>query len=135
MGNRTIQRLLVLIVLLLLLTGCQFTQTAFANSTGNAGSAFAAAATTLSYAHQGKITFAYARSSFINYQSELSGLDQSLATMNGAPDRQSIQHLLALYQPAMKVVNQPCLATNCDWQAQITTLQQASDAFQKAGSA
>ncbi len=65
----------LLLILLLLLTGCQLTQSAFARTAGNAGSAFAAASTTLTYAHERKITNAYASSSFENFQSELSGLD------------------------------------------------------------
>src|SRR5437764_9671431 len=53
----------LLFVLLLLLTSCQLTQSAFAKTVGDAGSAFAAASTTLTYAHEGKITMAYAASS------------------------------------------------------------------------
>jgi hypothetical protein len=68
---------------------------------GNAGSEFAAASTTLSYAHKGKITYAYAASSFVNYQSQLDGLDQTLPAQSGAPNRQTVEHLLALYKSAI----------------------------------
>ncbi len=125
--------LVLLVPLLLFMTGCQIAQSAFANSASNAGSALAAASATLSYTQEGKITSAYARSSFVNYQSELSGLDQSLPSQHGAPDQHTVQQLLALYKPAIQVVNQPCLESHCDWRAQISILDQASKAFLKAG--
>jgi len=67
-----------LLLVLLTVTGCQLTQSAFSRTVGNAGAVFSAASTTLSYAHEGKITSAYAQASFVNYQSELDGLDQQL---------------------------------------------------------
>jgi hypothetical protein len=86
-----------LFVLLVLASGCQMTQSGFARTANNAGSAFAAASITLSYVHEGKITNAYAQSSFMNYQSELSGLDQQLPLQQGTSDKQQIEHLLELY--------------------------------------
>src|SRR5205807_4333798 len=121
------------ILLLLTFTSCQFTQSAFAKTTGDAGAAFAAASTTLSYAHEGKITYAYATSSFVNYQSELDGLDQQLPSQQGAPDKRTVQHLLDLYRPAMQAVIQPCLEESCHWQAQVAALNRASQAFLMAG--
>jgi hypothetical protein len=123
----------LLIFLLCLLSGCQFYQSAFANTAGNTGSAFAAAKITIIYVHEGKITPAYARSVFVTYQSELSGLDQSLPTLNGAPDQHQMQQLLALYKQAMQVVQQPCLDNGCDWRHQVVTLHKASQAFLQAG--
>jgi len=98
-----------LLLVLLMTTGCQLTQSAFSRTVGNAGAAFSAASTTLTYAHDGKITSAYAQSSFENYQSELNGLDQQLLSQQGAPDKRTVQHLLDLYRPAMQAINQPCL--------------------------
>ena len=121
------------LVLLVLTTGCQLSQTAFLRMAGDAGSAFEAASITLQYTHEGKITTAYASSSFINFQSELSNLDQVLPSQNGAPNKRTIQHLLALSKPAMQAINTPCLDTSCNWQAQITVLNRASEAFLKAG--
>jgi hypothetical protein len=123
---------LLLLLLLLMLSGCQFAQSGFAKTAGDAGGAFAAASTTLSYAHAGKITFAYARSGFVNYQNELDGLDQELATQSGAPDQHTVQQLLTLYRSAMRVIDQPCLDTGCDWHAQVLLLNKASGAFLKA---
>ena len=122
----------LLLLVLLVLSGCQFAQSGFAKTAGNAGGAFAAASTTLSYAHEGKLTFAYARSSFVNYQDELGGLDQELATQPGAPDQRTMQQLLTLYRSAMQVIDQPCLDTGCDWRAQVLLLNKASGAFLKA---
>lgn len=124
---------LLLLVLVAMVTGCQLTQPAFARTAGNAGSAFAAAETTLSYAHEGKITYAYASSSFVNYQSELDGLDQSLPSLQGAPGKQVVRHLLDLYKPAIQAVDAPCLNESCNWRAQVAALNRASKAFLEAG--
>ncbi|GCF10299.1 hypothetical protein KDI_38630 [Dictyobacter arantiisoli] len=100
---------------------------------GNTGSSFAAAAMTLDYAHKGSVTATYARSAFQSYQSQLQNVDQQLSARAGAPDNRTIQELLKLYQPAMQAINHPCLEAACHWQAQITALNQASQAFLKAG--
>jgi hypothetical protein len=125
--------LLALFALLPGITGCQFKQSAFALTASNAGSTFAAAALTLRYAHEGKITTAYASSSFMNYQSQLQNVDQQLPMQKGAPDTHTIQSLLKLYQPAIQTINAPCLDSSCNWHAQIAALNRASDAFLKAG--
>jgi len=121
-----------LLVLCSLLTSCTFTNSPFTRTANNAGSAFAAAQATLTYAHEGKITFSYAASSFINYQSELSGTDQAL-TAQGASDTRTLHKLLALYSPAMQVVDAPCLSDSCDWHKQIEILNRASQAFLGVG--
>lgn len=123
----------LLLLVLLVLSGCQLAQSPFAKTASDAGGNFAAASTTLSYAHEGKITFAYARSSFVNYQDELKGLDQALVTQQGIPDEHTVQQLLALYKLAMQVVNQPCLNSGCDWHSQVLLLDKASKAFLEAG--
>lgn len=122
-----------LLMLLAAVTACNFTQSAFALTANNAGSAFAAAETTLAYEHAGKITPAYASSSFLSYQSELSGTDQSLISQ-ATGDKRTLHRLLALYMPAMQVVNAPCLSNSCNWQKQLTQLKNASTAFNEAGS-
>lgn len=122
-----------LLLVLLMTTGCQLTQSTFSRTVGNAGAAFSAASTTLAYAHEGKITSAYAQSSFVNYQSELNGLDQQLPSQQGAPDKRTIQHLLDLYRSAIQAINQPCLQASCHWQAQVAALNRASQAFLMAG--
>lgn len=121
-----------LLLLLCAATACTVTETPFVRTASNAGSAFAAAATTLSYAHSGKVTFAYAASSFADFQSELSGTDQALAAQSGG-DRRTLQHLLALYAAAMRVIDAPCLSTSCAWRGQVQVLNQASEAFLKVG--
>lgn len=123
----------LLLVLCLVLSGCELTQPAFTRMAGDAGAAFAATSTTLSYAHSGKITYAYAASSFVNYQSELDGLDQTLPSQSGAPDKHTVQRLLALYKPAIQAVDSPCLSDTCNWRAQVEALNRASRAFLEAG--
>jgi len=126
---------LILVSLLIVTTSCQLTQSAFVRTTNNAGAALAAASLTLSDMHQGKVTSAYARAAFANYQSELSGLDQQLLSQNGAPTPMSVQQLLSVYKPAMQVINQPCLVASCAWRSQLVALNRARDAFLKAGGA
>ena len=123
----------LLLILLLIVTGCQFQQAAFPRMASNAGSAFAAAATTLAYAHEGKVTYAYAAASFVNYQSELDGLDQTLPSQSGAPDKHAVQHLLNLYKVAIKAVDSPCLSNSCDWRIQVDALNRTSKAFLEVG--
>lgn len=124
-----------LLLVLLLISGCNFTQTPFIRMAGDAGGTFSAAATTLTYFHQGKLSRAYTLSSFASYESAVDGLDQQLSSQQGAPDRSTVQHLLALYRPALQVIQQPCLADSCDWQGQVTTLERASRAFVEASNA
>ncbi len=123
----------ILVILLAFATGCQLTQSAFSRIAGDTGAAFAAAATTLQYVHDGKISTNYASASFMSFQSELSGLNSLLPSQQGVPDTQTLHRLLDLYSSAMVAVNHPCLDESCDWQAQLTILKRASEAFLKAG--
>jgi hypothetical protein len=125
--------LFILLALLLMTTGCQFKQSAFALMASNTGSTFAAAALTLRYLHQDHITTAYARSSFLNYQSRLQNVEQQLPTQENAPDTSIMQGLLKLYRRAMQAINHPCLDSSCHWHAQMIALDRASQAFLKAG--
>jgi hypothetical protein len=122
----------LLLMMLVMVTGCQVPQSTFTRMAGDAG---AAASITLTYAHQEKITTASASSAFVNYQSELDGLDQVLPSQQGAPDKTLIEHLLDLYKQAIKVVDHPCLNASCDWHRQVEAFNRASEAFVKAGGA
>jgi len=117
--------------------GCALAQSGFARAAGNAGAAFAAAAVTLRFAHEGKLTAAYARASFVNYRAELDGLDTRLPTQDGAPDARTLRLLLDLSGPALRAVDAPCVDAgvdaSCDWQAQVAAMQRASAALLKAG--
>lgn len=121
------------IALLLATAGCQIKRPSFSITAGNIGSAFAASEATLLYAHEGKITYAYATSSFVNFQSELSGANQTLAAAQGTPGASTMRQLLFLYREAMRVVNTPCLNDMCNWRVQLSALDRASKAFLKAG--
>lgn len=129
---RRIAIALICSLILCLLTDCAYTQSAFMRTANNTGAAFSAASYTLAQLHHGRLTAAYAQSSFVNFRSELQGTDQQLPTLSGAPDRQTIQRLLELYQPAMAAVNAPCLDAACDWRSQINQLDRASSAFLEA---
>ncbi|HEX8036302.1 MAG TPA: hypothetical protein VF510_20760 [Ktedonobacterales bacterium] len=117
---------------LFLLAACAYTQSPFARMASSTGSGFAAASYTLALLHHDHLTAAYVRSSFVNFQSELQGVDQQLPSQQGAPDSQTIQRLLALYRPAMQAVNAPCIDPTCDWGSQIAQLDRASRAFLEA---
>lgn len=121
------------IALIFTTTACQMSQAPFQRKAGDAGATFAAAKATLDFEHQQKITSAYASSSFENFQRSLEGLDQELASQEGAPDPQNLQQLLQMYKAAMEVVKQPCLDENCDWRGQLAILDQTSQALLKAG--
>jgi hypothetical protein len=121
-----------LLVVLLTLTGCTMTQSDFVQTANSVGSAFAAAATTLAYAHHKKITPAYAAASFVSFQDEVQGVAEQLPSLQGAPSARTVRQLLALYQPAARAVMHPCLDPSCDWRAQVQALQRAGDAFSKA---
>ena len=121
-----------LITLIFSTTGCQLAQSTFARIAGNAGAEFSAAATTLSYVHQGKLTAIYASSNFASYRSQLDGVDQQLPSLQGIPDSRTLQHLLNVYKPAIQAVDLPCLSNSCNWYIQENALQLASKAFLKA---
>jgi hypothetical protein len=115
------------------MTGCQVAQSPFAKVANNAGGEFAAAAMTLSYLHEGKLSLLYARSSFESFRATLGGIDQQLLSQAGRPDEKLVSHLLSLYEAAIQVVDKPCLETSCAWRSQVNVLNKASQAFLKAG--
>lgn len=122
----------LLVAFLFSTTGCQLAQSSFARIAGNAGAEFSAAATTLSYVHQGKLTRLYATSNFAGYRSQLDGINQQLPSLQGIPDAHTLQHLLTVYKPAIQAVDSPCLDNACNWHSQENALQQASKAFLEA---
>ncbi len=130
--RRTYVSAWICIILVLALSGCNFTQSAFARMADTISGAFSAASTTLTYFHTNKLTYVYTTSSFENYASELNGLDQKLPSQTGAPEHQKIQQLLVLYQPAMQALEHPCLESSCQWHEQVAAIDRASKAFQEA---
>jgi hypothetical protein len=121
-----------LLAVLLTLTGCAMTQSDFAQTADTVGSAFAAAATTLAYAHYKKLTPAYAAASFVSFQDEVQGVAEQLPSLQGAPSARAVRQLLALYEPAERAVMHPCLDPSCDWRTQVQALRRAGAAFVKA---
>jgi hypothetical protein len=115
------------------LGACTFARSAFESKAGDAGSELAAAAQTIRFVHQGKLTAAYARAAFVNYQSALEGLDSELPESDGAPAKGMVDRLIDLYRKAFPAVEQPCLSAGCDWQQQVSRMDQASQALLKAG--
>src|SRR5689334_13172676 len=114
------------------LAGCQMTQSPFARMATNAGAALAAASTTMTFYHEGKLLNTYAVSSFAGYRSELDGLDDQITAAGSGLSTAEARHLLILYRQALAVVDDPCLQSSCDWRAQRVVLDQASSAFLRA---
>ncbi len=123
----------VLLAMTLVLMGCQIAQSPFARMATNTGAALAAASTTIAYFHAGKIPRAYAESSFVNYRSELNGLDSQITATTSGISAEDASHLLALYKQALVIVNHPCLQAYCGWREQRDLLDRASGAFLRAG--
>lgn len=121
-----------LLPLLLALGGCSMTQSAFDQTASNGAAGLAAAATTLAYVHEGKLTSAYARASFVNFATNLNGLDSQLGGQHGAPDRRTVRRLVALTKQAERAAMHPCIDGPCDWRAQVTAISRASAALLKA---
>lgn len=119
----------------LLLAGCGGGQSGFQQTASSTGSELAAAATTVEYAHAGRLPVAYARSAFDGYRSSLEGAEEQLRTADGAPGRPRLDALLAQYRRAWQAVQQPCLEGGCDWRGQVRALREASDALVRAGGA
>ncbi|MDQ3871181.1 MAG: hypothetical protein M3301_06165 [Chloroflexota bacterium] len=116
-----------------ILTACGPSPSEFARTSSDAASTLSAAAATLRLEHEGRLTRGYAQASFLNYGDALEGLDAELRSSQGAPGREAIEQLLALYRIAQGVINEPCLDEGCDWRSQVEALERAKEAFQNAG--
>jgi len=123
---------LAAIAALLLLSGCVVTKTQFQNTASGAGGELAAAATTLQYVHEGRLSRAYASSAFASYRDALLITEKQLPSVPGGPGQTTVEELLKLYRPAHRAVEQPCLDDSCDWRVQVQALKKASDALVKA---
>ena len=128
----TVGRSVLVIAVSLVTSGCQITQPAFVRVTGEAGAEFAAAATTLQYAHEDQLTQPYARAAFESYASALDGADRQIASAEGAPSQELARRLADLSREAAAVVADPCFAASCDWRGQVMLLQRTSEVLREA---
>jgi hypothetical protein len=100
---------------------------------GEAAGTLSAAATTLEFAHQGKVTTNFAESSFGEYKEQLKDVPDELAKADGAPDSGKLRQLSGLLERAQPAIDRPCLADDgCDWQAQDRALKEARQALEDA---
>jgi len=125
-------RSILFLSLLIAATGCQMTQSAFVRVTSETGGEFAAAATTLQYAHEGQLTRPYAQAAFESYASALAGADGEIAAAEGAPSPELARRLADLAREAAGVVMDPCFAASCGWRGQVMLLQRTSEALREA---
>jgi hypothetical protein len=115
----------------LLVAACSWAPSDFAKKASDAASTLAAAETTIRLRHEGKLTLAYARGSFVNYRDALEGVDEELLSLPGAPGEEEVAQLTALFRAAKPALEEPCLDNTCDWQSQEQALKRAADAFEK----
>ncbi len=113
--------------------GCSIgTQTPFARAAAAAASSLSAAATTLRFAHDGRLTFEYGKTTFEILEESLDGIDKDLPRLAGSPGQNEVEHLLLLYRTATPAMSDPCLDESCEWHVQLDALDAASDAFDRA---
>ena len=124
-----------LILITVIATGCSFAQTPFGRTAGDIGATLAAAAATIEYDHQGRLTDAYARGSFVGFREALAGVDTSLPALGRAPEAAVVGSLIDQLRAVQPVLSSPCLDDRCDWVGQVQALRGASDAFKRAADA
>lgn len=121
-------------LLLMTVSACSpgaFTQTPFVRQAQDAASSLSAAAATIEYVHTGKVDDRYARSSLSIYRQSLQGMESELPGLRGAPDETVLQPVISQLERARQVLDDPCLDDDCDWRAQLSTLDDASRALLK----
>jgi hypothetical protein len=116
----------------LTLSGCEMVRSGFATEAGSAGDELSAAAVTLRFVHEGRITKPYARSAFGNYREVLLTFEPKLRQAKGAPSGAEVNRLVAVYRAAVPVLEAPCLDEGCDWRGQAATLEAAAATLSKA---
>jgi hypothetical protein len=121
------------LILLVALSGCVGTRTPFSRTALDAASTISAAATTLQFAHAGRLTREYAQGSFVSYRAALAGVTGDLPDHAGAPDAATVERLIDMVADAEAIVMSPCLDEACDWRSQVDTLVTARDALLEAG--
>lgn len=89
----------------------------------DAAGELAAAARTLEAFHHDRLTRPYVLGAFVNYGEQLAALDQ-------APLPAGLRARWAAARPA---VERPCLDPDCPWEAQVRALDDAAEAFRRAG--
>lgn len=119
----------------LVLTGCLPTPTTYQKLTADAASSFLAAAATLRFRHEDRLTRTYVVGSFENHRDLLRGLPEQLSRADGAPSAGELERLVGLYERAWPALESPCLDDRCDWRSQRRDLEAAGRAFLEASEA
>lgn len=125
--------MLALLSTALIVGACSIgTETPFERAAGDAASAYSAAATTLRFAHDDRLSREYSLGSLELYREAVSGVDTELPTLEGAPGSDRVDQLVHAVQAAEPVLEDPCLEVTCDWRSQLQALEQAAQAFEDA---
>lgn len=108
------------------------TETPFQQAAGDAVSAYSAAATTLGYAHDDRLSREYGVGSLELYREAVSGVETELPSLAGAPSADDVDRLVQAAGAARSVLEDPCLEASCDWRTQLQTLEATVKAFEDA---
>lgn len=133
-GGVAIRPFLATALVSCLLSGCvATTQTPFERTATGAAGTLAAAAQTLRLHQQGRLTTAYARSSFVSFGESLAGVGDELPTLDGAPPRDAAVRLATQLRSVEPILRSACLASSgCDESAQARQLESVRDSLLEA---
>lgn len=133
--SMALHRSVALIALCALLADCgsgqAITQTGFEREASDGASIMSAAAETLRFVHAtpAGMTVEYGAGSMINYLDQVVSLPDDLRGADGAPDEATLDRLNVVVQPAIAVIENPCLLSGCDYSTQVAVLDAARDAL------
>jgi hypothetical protein len=127
-------RAISLCLTVVLVTACTsgpITQSAFVRTVTEGASLLTAASATLRRVRGDPptLTVEYGKGSFINYHELVLPIPESLPQLDGAPDQATVDQLVAMLNASLSALATPCLVGECDWETQIRTFDEASDAL------
>lgn len=131
-GTRPDRSALALLACTLALAGCVGTESPFEQTVGDASSSYSAAATTIRFVQDGRLTVEYAHTTLDLLKESLDGVEEDLPKLGGRPVGFDLAPLTEAYEQATPVLEAPCLLEGCDWDSQISALDRAFKAFADA---
>jgi hypothetical protein len=105
------------------------TETPFVQAASEAASLLSAGAETLRFVHSQRFTVEYGRAATINYHELVASLPEELPHLEGAPDQATVDRLMTMLEGAVADLANPCLLQGCDWESQVSRLDQAKQAL------
>jgi hypothetical protein len=102
------------------------TTTPFARTAQDGSGTFAAAATTLTDLHSGRLTREYAAATLGVLASQVEELPDELRRADGAPAPDAASRAVNVADRALADLSNPCLDDGCDWRSQADLLKAAA---------